>query len=225
MSQLGIVLLFSLVLFCCSVPVSTASGTPVVLVTGFEPFLNYTVNPSGLIAEELNGSLIGNATVIGIVLPVDFNSSFAQMTQAIDLYQPVLIISTGLNAKAHRINVEKIGYNLKRYQRDDGTWSFPRRIDPTGPFLRVTSLHTRDIVQNIRAADIAVQQSFFTGTYVCNSLFYQSLGYIADHHLDTQVGFIHVPLLDSQDPQGMPLQQMVSAVDIAIQTSLENVSS
>jgi pyroglutamyl-peptidase len=206
-----------------SVGATPASGTPVVLVSGFAPFLNYTVNPSGLIAEALNGSLIGNVTVIGIVLPVDFNSSFSQMIQAVELYHPILIMSTGLNAKVHRLNVEKIAYNMKRYQKDDGTWSFPRLIDPTGPFLRPTALPTVTIVQNIRRENISAHQSFFTGTYVCNSLFYKTLAYVANHNLSTQVGFIHVPLLQSQDPRGMPLEQMVTGVEIAIQTSLENI--
>jgi pyroglutamyl-peptidase len=221
----GVLLIFSVALLSLPISVSHASCTPAVLVTGFEPFLNYTVNPSGLIAETVNGLSIGNATIIGIVLPVDFNGSLNQTIQAIEVYHPVLVISTGLNAKAHRMNVEKIAYNLKRYQKDDGTWSFPRRINQTGPFLRLTPLHTLIIVQNIRKAHISAQQSLFTGTYVCNSLFYQSLAYVANHQLSTQVGFIHVPLLDSQDPQGMPLQQMVTGVEIAIRTSLENLYS
>jgi pyroglutamyl-peptidase len=216
----GILLIASSILSCCFVHTLAASEPPVVLVTGFTPFLNYTLNPSGLIAQAINGSIIGNATVIGLVLPVDFNSSVSQTILAIEQYHPVLIISTGLDAKTHRLNVEKISYNVKRYQKEDGTWSFPRRIDPTGPFVRISPLHTYTIAQKIRNADIPVQQSFFTGTYVCNSLFYQVLGYVSDHHLDIPVGFIHVPLLDSQDPDGMPLQQMVTGVDIAIQTSL-----
>jgi pyroglutamyl-peptidase len=214
------VLVLGMVLLGLCVCSSDASCTPVVLVTGFEPFENYTVNPSGLIAKALNGESVENATIIGVVLPVDFNTSLELSIQVIEEYHPVLIISTGLNAKTHRVNIEKIGYNMKRYQKEDGTWSFPRRIDPAGPFLRFTSLHTNTIVHNIRKANIAARQSFFPGTYVCNSLFYQLLGYMTDHQMSTQVGFIHVPLLDSQDPLGMSLEQMITAVKIAIQTEI-----
>jgi len=199
----------------------SASCAPVVIVTGFEPFGNYSVNPSELIAEALNGSSLGGATVVGVVLPVDFNNSVEITLHAIEQYHPVLVISTGLNARSHTIEVEKIGVNLKRYPNGDGTWSFPRRIDKTGPFFRITPLHTNDIVRKIRDANISVQQSFFAGTYVCNALFYQMLGYANDQNRTIKVGFIHVPLLDSQDPQGMSLQTMVDAVKIAIQTSLE----
>jgi len=40
-------------------------------------------------------------------------------------------------------------------------------------------------------------------------------------NLSITVGFLHVPLLDSQNPSGMPLQMMVDAVKIAIQESLD----
>jgi pyroglutamyl-peptidase len=220
MRQSCFLLVIGLVLLSPAVCLSRGTSTPVVLVTGFEPFGNYTENPSELIAESLNGSCIGNVTIIGIVLPVDFNNSLERATHAIEQYHPILVISTGLNANTHRINVEKIGYNIKRYQKENGQWSFPRRIDTTGPWIRISPLHTNDIVRDIRNANISVQQSFFTGTYVCNSLFYQLLGYVTTHHLNIPVGFIHVPLLDTQDPSGMPLQQMVTAVHIAVETSL-----
>jgi pyroglutamyl-peptidase len=199
----------------------SASGAPVVLITGFESFGNYTVNPSQLIAEALNGTMLNDAEIVGVVLPVDFNESVEITTDAIQYYQPDLVLSLGLNARSQDIRVEKIGLNLKRYPKDDGTWSFPRRIDVMGPFLRISPLHTADIVRKIRDANISVQQSFFAGTYVCNTVFYQVLGYVSEQNISRKMGFIHVPLLDSQDPLGMPLQSMIDAVKIAIQTGLE----
>jgi pyroglutamyl-peptidase len=199
----------------------SASGAPVVLITGFEPFGNYTVNPSQLIAEALNGTVLNDAEIVGVVLPVDFNESVEKTTDAIQYYQPDLVLSLGLNARSQDIRVEKIGLNLKRYPKDDGTWSFPRRIDVSGPLLRISPLHTADIVRKIREANISVHQSFFAGTYVCNTVFYQVLGYVSEQNISRKMGFIHVPLLDSQDPLGMPLQSMIDAVKIAIQAGLE----
>ena len=48
------------------------SFAPIVLITGFEPFNGYEINPSQLIAETLNGQNIEDAEIIGIVLPVNF---------------------------------------------------------------------------------------------------------------------------------------------------------
>jgi pyroglutamyl-peptidase len=198
-----------------------ASGAQVVLVTGFEPFGNVTVNPSQLIAEALNGSIINNAEIVGVVLPVDFNESAKIATDMIEYYHPTLVISLGLNARARDIEIEKIGVNLKRYPKNDGTQSFPRRIDSSGPFLRFSSINTINIVRKIREVNISVQQSYFAGTYVCNALFYQLLGYLSEHNNLIKIGFIHVPLLDSQDQNGMPLQTMIDAAKITIQICLE----
>ena len=101
----------------------------IVLITGFEPFDIYEVNPSQLIAETLDGQVIDGAEVVGIVLPVDFEESVENVTQAIEGYNPILVISLGLSSRTHVINVEKFGVNLKKLPRNECLWIFPRRID------------------------------------------------------------------------------------------------
>ncbi len=76
-----------------------------------------------------------------------------------------------------------------------------------GPFLRITSLKTSEIARKIRDADIPAKQSFFAGSYICNALFYGVLGYAKEQNLNTSIGFIHVPLLDSQDPIGDAIRE------------------
>jgi pyroglutamyl-peptidase len=216
---IGILILLMPLGMCCS------ASAQVVLVTGFEPFGSYDTNPSQLIAETLNGTMLNDTEIVGVVLPVDFNRSVDIATESLQRYQPDLIISLGLNARSHVIRVEKIGINLKRCPKDDGTWSFPQRLNKAGPFLHITPLRTNDVVRRIREAHIPVQQSFFAGTYVCNAVFYGLLGYIDEQNATTTAGFIHVPLLDSQDPQGLSLETMVDAVKIAIQASLDGIAS
>ncbi|HWR27585.1 MAG TPA: hypothetical protein VN377_04000, partial [Candidatus Thermoplasmatota archaeon] len=89
--------------------VSSGTGAKVVLVTGFEPFGTYPINPSQVIAETLNGSTLHDAEIIGIILPVNFTTSVERAKEAIELYKPDVVISLGLNAKAEVIEVEKIG--------------------------------------------------------------------------------------------------------------------
>jgi len=76
---------------------------------------------------------------------------------------------------------------------------------------------------NINDAGISAKQNFFAGTYVCNNVLYGLLRYISKNDLDIKAGFIHVPLLDSQDPEGMELEKMIDAVEIAIKTSLNTL--
>lgn len=198
-----------------------ASNTPIVLVTGFEPFDIYEINPSQLIAEALDGQNIEGTEIIGIILPVNFNESVEVVTQAITDYNPLLVISIGLSPRTHKINVEKCGINLKWLPRNESMWFIPHRLDPCGPFIRLSPLHTREIVLEVREAGIPSRQSFFAGLYVCNAVLYGTLGFIKEHEIPTTAGFIHVPLLSSQDPDGMELETMIEAVKLAIKTSLK----
>ena len=45
------------------------------LLTGFEPFLKYPVNPTQRIVDELHGMEIGKYRIHSEVLPVDFSVS------------------------------------------------------------------------------------------------------------------------------------------------------
>jgi pyroglutamyl-peptidase len=220
MKRLWVLLSIGVILFCSLSCAGAGSSTPVVLVTGFAPFGNYSVNPSGLIAETLNGSSVAGALVVGIVLPVDYNESLAITIHAIEQYQPVLVISCGLNARAHSIHVEKIGVNLRRYDMGNGRFSLPQKIEQTGPLFRTSRLSVGKVVHVIRDANISVQRSCFAGMYVCNCLFYELMKTAYEQNDSIAVGFLHVPLLNSQDPQGMPLDTEVSAVKLAIETCM-----
>jgi len=191
----------------------------VILVTGFGPFSVYDINPSELIAKELDGEIIENATVIGMVLPVDFTESVEVATQAIETYNPDFVISLGLAAPASWIRIEKVGLNLRR-KNVSGNIIFTR-LDSCGPLFRLSSIPTYFIAREIRKAGIPARQSFRAGIYICNALLYGVLGRIKENSLPIKMGFIHVPLLKSQDPKkGMELEDMVEATRIAIHVCL-----
>ena len=66
------------------------------LLTGFEPFLTFTVNPTMKIVEELHGTVIGNYKIHSEVLTVDFQSSGEQLLAHIEALKPDAVISLGL---------------------------------------------------------------------------------------------------------------------------------
>ena len=151
-----------------------------------------------------------------MVLPVDFTESVEVAIQAIETYDPDIIISLGLAAPARWIRVEKIGLNLRR-KYEDIRFIFTR-LNPNGPFIQLSSIPARCITKEIRKEGIPVRQSFHAGIYICNALLYGVLGYVAENDLPIKAGFIHVPLLSSQDPKkGMDLELMINATRIAIQ--------
>jgi len=188
----------------------------VVLITGFEPFGKWEVNPSELVAENLNGSKIGNAKVIGIVLPVDYNESFKKLEKAIAKYKPDLIICLGLDGSARAINVEVVALNLKR----DG-WKFERINEK---LFYTSTLPCKEIVNELRKEEIKARLSFFAGFYLCNFIFYNTMKYIEENGLDIKAGFIHIPPLKSQASYGMDLEEIIKAIKIAVEVSLDSHS-
>ena len=77
----------------------------IVLITGFKPFDVYDINPSELVALQLNNTLIQNYTIKGYVLPVDYKIAPQKMKQLISSFHPELIISLGLAGKAESIHI------------------------------------------------------------------------------------------------------------------------
>ena len=195
-----------------------------VLLTGFGPFHTFEINPSQLIVETLNGSIIQEASVSGVILPVDFQESVACLINAIEQTKPDVIICLGLSPTATALEVERIGVNLKQEEYDN-PWLLPHRIDPKGPFIRWSTLPTRAITTAIHQVNISAVHSWSAGWYVCNAVLYEMLGYIKEHELCIPAGFIHVPPLVSQQPEGMELATMIEAIECAIEVSVTTNSS
>jgi pyroglutamyl-peptidase len=193
-----------------------------VLLTGFEPFYTYTVNPSQLVVENLNGTALSNYSIIGLVLPVNFSTSISNIVEAIDIYNPQLIISLGLNGEARWIQVENIALNLRKRPRSDPLWFLPKKLDRSGPLVLKSTLPTHNIVDEIKSVGIPSRHSIYAGTYVCNSLFYQTLRYIDVEDFQIPMGFVHLPPLDFQEPYGMNITDIQSAVVSALTACLSS---
>ncbi|MEF8848613.1 MAG: hypothetical protein V5A68_05710 [Candidatus Thermoplasmatota archaeon] len=192
-----------------------------VLVTGFGPFGNHSINPSQIIAEQLNGTKIRNTTIYGLTLPVDFEKTLNVTKKVIQNLSPEIIISLGLAAGYKKIHIEKIGLNLKRIENKKGNIIF-RKISPKDPLIRLSTIPTFKIAKNLREKNIPARQGFYAGIYVCNTQLYGILNYIQKNNLNIQYGFIHLPQCQKQDPNGLPLELLCETVNITINTTIEN---
>jgi len=189
----------------------------IVLVTGFEPFDIYEINPSELIALHLHDTLSSNYLIKGHVLPVDYAVAPAMMKSYIQEYDPVLIIASGLAPKATTIRVETLAYNLRINPEEPYPLLTLKRVNNSGPWIQKTNFNVEATVQAIQEKDIAVEQSYFPGFYLCNAILYEMLFYQQTIYETTPTGFIHLPLLDSQDPNGMSLDTMIQTIHAIIE--------
>jgi len=189
------------------------SEEKVVLVTGFEPFGGYDVNPSELIAEDLNGTTIDGVKIVGISLEVEWNISYNKTLELIERYDPCAVVSIGLAPKSSIIRLEKLAVNL----RWDECFPFVRLIQKGSPFLLATDVNLHEISVDMKKENISSRVSYFAGFYLCNYLFYRLLDYKEKNDPELKVVFIHVPPLDE-----MNLQEMTDGVKIAITHLIRN---
>ena len=189
------------------------SGEKVVLVTGFKPFGNYNINPSELIAENLNGTTIDGAKIVGISLEVEWNISYNKTLEAIERYDPCAVVSIGLAPKSSLIRLEKLAVNLRWNER----FPFIRYIQKGSPPLLATDVNLHEISVDMKKENISSRVSYFAGFYLCNYLFYRLLDYKEKNNPELKVMFIHVPPLDEMD-----FQEMTDGVKIAITHLIRN---
>jgi pyroglutamyl-peptidase I len=83
-----------------------------VLVTGFEPFGGEVINPSGEIARQLHGTVIGGHRVVGTLLPCVFGAALTELKKQISSTKPALIICVGQAGGRAEITPERVAINV-----------------------------------------------------------------------------------------------------------------
>lgn len=193
-----------------------------ILLAGFEPFGEFTVNPSELVARELDGEVIGGCTIKSIVLPVVFGEAGDTLIEAINDFNPKLVICLGLAADRKEISIERLAVNLDDARMPDNAGSQPvdQLITLDGPSACWSTLPVKDLVATLQEQGIPSSLSMSAGTFVCNHVFYRLMQCL-DGNSAIRGGFIHLPTIrDQPDPGGISLDNMLGAVRMSIDTTL-----
>ena len=164
------------------------------LLTGFEPFLSFTVNPTMRIVEELNGLEISGYRVYGRVLTVDFASSGAELIAHMEDINPDAVISLGLAGGRYKITPERIAINVKDGAADNqGHVPVDESIHLEGQPGYFSTLPIRQMVNKLIEQGYPAEISNTAGTYLCNNVMYEALHFAQTDTLNMQAGFIHIP--------------------------------
>jgi pyroglutamyl-peptidase len=164
------------------------------LLTGFEPFLEFPINPTTEIANTLNGEVIGDYAIIGEILSVDFHQSGNQLLELIKKHQPDAIVSLGLAGGRNCITPERIAINCNDGPVDNkGHKPNGEKIFAEGPDAYFTKLPIYEMVEKLKETGLPAKISNTAGTYLCNNVMYHGLHYVEQHQLDIPAGFIHIP--------------------------------
>jgi len=166
----------------------------ILLLTGFEPFLKYTVNPTMKIAEELHGQIIGGYKIHSEILTVDFKSSGDQLLAHIEKVQPDAVISMGLAGGRYKMTPERIAINVKDGAADnEGNQPIDEVIQAQGEPGIMSTLPVRAMVNRLLAEGLPAEVSNTAGTYLCNNVMYEGLHYAATNKPAMKSGFLHIP--------------------------------
>ncbi len=189
--------------------------TPVVtniLITGFEPFAHFPVNPSQIVALTVPPPTGVNLS--RLVLPVVANESVVRLMQAVEETRPAAVLALGLAAGSRAIALERLAVNLDDFTVADNAGNL-RRDTPVvadGPPTLWTTLPIRAMEAALRADELPVEISYSAGTYLCNHLFYAGLYALHQRHLPCRFGFVHLPPTPDMEAGGLPLAQQLRAV-------------
>ncbi|WP_155592914.1 pyroglutamyl-peptidase I [Lysinibacillus cavernae] len=196
-----------------------------ILLTGFEPFLDYKINPTMQIVEALDGIKIDGYAIVGRIMSVDFQQSAGQLKQFIEEVKPQIIISLGLAGGRFKITPERIAINVKDGEPDNNGYTpVDESIYEDGADAFLTNLPIRNMVNRLQAEGYPAEISNTAGTYLCNNIMYEGLVY-AQQHEGVHAGFIHIPAsfelaIQHGKIPGWNSQDLVAAVKLCIEETV-----
>jgi pyroglutamyl-peptidase len=198
---------------------------PAILVTGFEPFTPFKVNPTEELARGVDGMRVGGALVRGAVLPVHHAEAAARVRELLQATRPDAVLHLGLAGGRARLALERVAVNVMDYAVPDnaGCQKIDEPCVASGPAAYFATLPLRAILARLTDAGIPAYISDTAGTYLCNQTLYATLHAVAGTAAPPRVGFLHVPLLPSMvaatglDQPSMDLPLMRRAVHLALE--------
>jgi len=196
------------------------------LLTGFEPFGGYKINPSDVISQELDDKSINNIKIVGKTIPLRYNEIYPIITELIEETNPEIIINMG-QAPRSSIAFERVAVNLADVSKgayNCGSMPDEEPIIEGGPVAYFSTIPVKKLVKYLTASNIPCYVSNSAGTFGCNQIMYCTLNYLDKNSFyhSIMAGFIHLPLLPEQTlntPQSssMSLSLMKKAIELVIE--------
>lgn len=192
-----------------------------VLLTGFEPFLDFKTNPTQKIVRNLNKKEKHGLQYIGEVLPVSFSEIEDRLVQLIDDEKPDLVIGTGLAAGRSKVSLEKIAINYKFSSEPDnrGKKAAGEKIDDELGDGVFSLLNVEELYRLLNKAKIPAEISLSAGAYLCNYAMFVIVREAM--RMGIKGGFVHFPAdtdlstsLPSKSLPSMDMNNMVKAIEI-----------
>jgi pyroglutamyl-peptidase len=200
-----------------------------ILVTAFDPFGGESVNPA-YEAVKLLPDMMKGAEIVKLEIPTVFSRSALIVEAGIKEHDPDIVIHVGQAGGRPCVTVERVAINLieATIPDNDGEQPMDIPVQPDGEAAYFATVPVKAMIQSVRDHGIPCSMSYSAGTYVCNSVMYNTLYMAATRYPKIKGGFIHVPYADGQvvdKPYGtasMSLPTIAKALEYAIEAVVEH---
>jgi pyroglutamyl-peptidase len=202
-----------------------------VLLTGFEPFDNSTVNPSWEAVRLVGSAPPEGVSLTTAMVPVVFADVIGRLREAIEESDPDVVICVGEAGGRPDVTVERVAINVSDARIPDNSGGRPvdAPIVEGGPAAYFATLPVKACVAAVRDAGLPASVSQTAGTFVCNHVFYGLMHLIATERPGLRGGFVHVPNLPeqvlSERAPSLPARAVADAlsaiVSAAVSTSVD----
>ena len=165
-----------------------------VVMTGFEPFADFPINPSykAVLAMDRLGFARARVFIAVDEMPVVYDTARPRLLRLLEFYKPQVVIPTGLAASSAFLRIEQTATNSACAAKDNRgkVWKGP--LAKGLPAALDTPVDVRMLVKLLRDKGFDARMSKDAGGYLCNFVYFHAL-----HHC-RQAGctalFVHVPL-------------------------------
>lgn len=190
------------------------SKPPRILLTGFTPFGDETINPSWEAVRQLHDRDIAGHCVVARLLPTVFEASQRELEQAVHEIQPTILLGVGQAGGRSRLSIERVAINVQdaRLPDNEGAQPIDEPVMVDGPAAYFSTLPIKAMLGALQDQGLPAEISNTAGTYVCNHVSYLML-HLAARKPGLRAGFIHIPYLPTQAAR-LPNMPSMAAEDV-----------
>ncbi|HUS15217.1 MAG TPA: pyroglutamyl-peptidase I [Chloroflexia bacterium] len=199
-------------------PESSTGSLPRLLLTGFEPFGEATINPSWELVRRFAGNTIDMATVEVAQLPVSWAGAWPALEAAILRVQPTWVLMLGLASRRDVVTPETRARNYTEPIADN-VGAMPPLLDrvvENGPAYRICTISPLLVLERLQESGIHAEVSTDAGGYLCNWVLYHALAFAADRPALRGVGFLHIPQTNDAGGPGPSLDRLERGLSMVI---------
>lgn len=164
-----------------------------VLLCGFEPFGDRVVNNAWEIAKAFEGS----PDIDVLKLPVSFNRAhrFIEGVLKKQHYDFVLMLGE-TSFTPDYVRLERLAINYKDSSKpdNDGITADDEDLIPGAPKAYFTAFPVKKVAEILKEKEYRIKVTNSTGTFVCNSVYYNILRYLSENNLPQIALFVHLPV-------------------------------